>query len=253
MNDFIDIGEVLSKQVIAGDNTNPEPDDVCCSICKGYEFVYARRDDGSVDYSRLVPCSCARDKSAIGQRLLKASDVPEARRGDTFETLIPHTRLKPALDASLALARGEASFSMLVLEGPGGVGKTHLLYASCIHRCLHLQNVARYTTVRGLLSKMQMAMSAEGTSAEHVLNRYIETPFLAIDEIGKQHEGPSGWAYSAFEILMDSRYASKFPTICATNYEVANFPDSIRSRLQDVVQCRIIRIMAGDYRLKERR
>jgi len=253
MPDFVNIDDVLNVQLIKASNPMPEEEAApVCEKCKGHEYIYVQREDGSTDFSRIRPCNCVNNLEQIGQRLLRVSGIPEARYSDTFDKLKPLPKFKPALDATRALAEGEASFSMLVLEGAGGVGKTHLLYAACILRCTELLEVARYTTVRALLSSMQMAMNEENTSAEHVLNRYIATPFLAIDEIGKQYEGSSGWAGSAFEILMDSRYASKKPTICATNYEVSNFPESIRSRLQDIVECRVIRIMSEDYRLKER-
>jgi DNA replication protein DnaC len=256
--DFEPIGDILNKRYgstpsLPYHSTELKGCEGECPKCKGSGFVYAVRGDGSVDYNCLIPCSCAEDHTDITkQRLLEASGIPSARTGDTFAKLKAIPKFKPALDASKALASGTASFSMLALVGSMGVGKTHLLYASVIHRCTEMLQKARYNTMRGILSQMQLAMTDPQQNTEKILSYYSECPFLAIDEIGKQHEGNSGWASSVVEMLIDARYANMLPTIIASNFDVDNFPDSLASRLKDASQSRVIHINTEDYRLKQR-
>ena len=158
----------------------------------------------------------------------------------------------------------------LLLMGPCGVGKTHLVVAALKEIVLRGHTGVFYD-YRELLKEIQDSYNAESQSTEMgVLEPVLKTEVLVLDDLGSSK--PSPWALETVGHILNSRYNEKRVTLLTTNFldleaNSANLPaprlagprpspieDSltdrvgrrIRSRLYEM--CRTVEVYAADYR-----
>jgi DNA replication protein DnaC len=158
----------------------------------------------------------------------------------------------------------------LLLMGPCGVGKTHLVVAALKEIVLRGHSGLFYD-YRELLKEIQDSYNPENQSTEmSVLEPVLKTEVLVLDDVGSSK--PSPWALETVGHILNSRYNEKRVTLLSTNYldadSAAAPPNSqrvaglrapsiedsltdrvgkrIRSRLYEM--CRTIEIYAPDYR-----
>ena len=106
-----------------------------CLTCRDTEWLYGRKPNGSIDYSVATPCHCKieREKGENLRYSLEKSGIPETRKVNTFESFKRIKGTEEAFGAAKVLAGGIADFSLLLIYGAPGNGKTHLAYAACLH------------------------------------------------------------------------------------------------------------------------
>lgn len=111
----------------------------------------------------------------------------------------------------------------ILLWGPPGVGKTHLLCALLHHFTLERGLTARFVDFFHLLSRLRSAY-AEDRSEEEVLGPLVEVEVLGIDELGKGRA--SEWEVSVLDQLISRRYNTGRTVIATTNYDISNDSDA---------------------------
>lgn len=236
-----------------------------------------------------VPCDCTHGDRT--ERALAKARVPERYRHCDFlnyETDNEHEGPSRAevdawnrslAQAKLVVERFAQEFSPvremqseqgLLLMGPCGVGKTHLVVAALKEIVLRGHSGLFYD-YRELLKEIQDSYNPESQSTEMgVLEPVLKTEVLVLDDLGASK--PSPWALETVGHILNSRYNEKRVTLLTTNYldadsTATSFNPSrtpgtrtpmaedsltdrigkrIRSRLYEM--CRTVEVYAPDYR-----
>lgn len=135
-------------------------------------------------------------------------------------------QLQEAKDYMLAFARGEADQPWVVLGGPPGTGKTHLLVA----------------TTMVLVGQGVAAVYAKATDVARVLReqeddrrlRYTHARCLALDDMLAEYR--TEFTAQGFEELLEWRYEQRAPTILSTNADLSAFGPRLSDRLYELAE-----------------
>ncbi len=144
----------------------------------------------------------------------------------------------------------------LFLQGPPGVGKTHLAVA--VLRQVIATRGARglFYDTRDLLKVIRSTYDPVNRTAEmDVLRPVIESDLLVLDDLGA--EKSSEWVEETLNLIVNARYSERRTTVFTSNYDDNpdnTDPDSLlfrigfrmRSRLHEM--CEFLYLDGGDYR-----
>ena len=203
-----------------------------CQLCCDMFVVHPRKDDGTVDYTRIVNCKCVEAKIAQQKKkaLINWCELPVKTEYFTFENYKVFPEVKKAYDAALALAQRTLPETFLTLMGPSDNGKTHLLIAIC-RNWLSQGKLARYAFVPLLLDELRAGFNQNSDgSYEDRWQKFLNVPLLALDDLGT--ENPTPWAQEHLDTLIDYRMVQGLATVVTTNLVFEKLSSRIGSRLQ---------------------
>jgi len=160
----------------------------------------------------------------------------------TFNQKVPG--VQDCYKKAKAIASGKSDYPWLIIYGGTGNGKSHLLNAIA-NEVMTRGIPVRLVLMAELLSSLRMAI--ETNNVDFKLKELKEIPYLLIDELGLEYG--TDWEKAKIEELLSARWHYGLHTVAATNLDIEQLPDRIKSRFKDEVLSRWVRNGGGDYRL----
>jgi len=232
------LGTILKRVVKVGQNGpyEPEPErGLICPKCQGTGWISRDVRVGDPDFGQAFRCEC------------RFPDMLETLDNFKFDPRYPDLKLAHEATQNWVAGKGPC---ILVLSGPRGVGKSHLLMAT--RNALILDRRPHQ-----FLSDHQVDMlirdSFDDNNTEEVLRRLGCVPNLMIDDYGTvaRKDTMEGHMDDTFNLRWIGA-ATGIRTMITTNQGSDQMSARIRSRLNDRVRSRYLVIDAPDYRLKVR-
>jgi DNA replication protein DnaC len=219
----VDCADCRGEGVLVFKGTEHAQSKVCgcvptCSRCEGLGRVTATVD-GVLTLGRCR-CQLLVDRCAIFNR----AQIPGRYASTTLVSFAAGANRISDMEKSRALAEVFAWMGTyepksesrgLILHGPVGRGKTHLLVGLLRHLIFHHGVPARFIEFSRLLSMLKEGYSA-GRSDSGVLGELARVPVLAIDELGKGRL--TEWELAVIDEVISRRYNGLGCTLATTNY-----------------------------------
>ena len=196
-----------------------DPSLMRCAVCSdtGWKPV----DQEGVH--RVVRCECWRE--ALAGRLVSEARIPPRYHRCDLDGFVvyPNEKLQKAVARTRAFAEAFPVVDQgLFFVGPPGIGKTHLAVAvlqRVIERC-GARGV--FYDTRELLRVIRSTYNpVVRTTESDVLRPVIDAQLLVLDDLGA--EKTSEWVDETLNLIVNSRYNARRPTIFTSNYE--EYPD----------------------------
>jgi len=228
---------------------------MACAVCDGTGWETVERDG----VTRVTRCACWRRESAM--RHVDGARIPRRYQHCDFANFRDYNdKLRRARQRAHKLAQEFPVVDRgLFLEGPPGVGKTHLAVA--VLRYVVTARGARgvFYDTRDLLRLIRSTYDPVVRTTElEILRPVMTADLLVLDDLGA--EKTSEWVEETLNLIVNTRYNERRVTVFTSNYEDRpdeSDPDTLlcrvgfrmRSRLHEM--CDFLDLDAADYRMDE--
>ena len=177
-----------------------------------------------------------RERLAKIQSLLLRAGIPPRFKNHSFETFIAKTadqelKKKVCLDYANNFEENFKLGKSMILCGTTGTGKTHLA-CSIANQVIQNRRSAIFINVFKAIDDIKETWSKQSDKTEReVINNFIKTDLLILDEIGVQF-GSDSEKMILFKIL-NERYSNMKPTILISNLNAEALQEFAGERVMD--------------------
>ena len=206
--------------------------------------MYPQLPDTDPEYGLAVQCQCIEEELEEHRvdRLQRYSNLGPLVRM-TFDSISAYGRsglpanqqqFGKVLDAAKAYAEDPQGW--MVLQGPGGSGKTHLAAAVANARIARGEQVL-FMVVPDLLDHLRATFAPQNPDTyDELFEQVRNVPLLVLDDLGTQSTTP--WAQEKLFQLLNHRYNTQLPTFItlATSVEALG---PLASRVTDTAMSQV--------------
>jgi len=203
-------------------------------------------------------CDCWRQ--AVSQKLVADARIPPRYQQCDLDNILLYAN--EGLEKAVAIARRFAQGFPVVerglfLNGPPGIGKTHIAVA--VLRRVIVTRGARglFYDTRELLRVIRSTFNPVTRTAEmDILRPVMDAELLVLDDLGA--EKTSEWVEETMNLIVNTRYNERRPTIFTSNYDdvpdEAGDPNSLKARVGFRIHsrlhemCEFLEYDGADYR-----
>ncbi|MBK07884.1 MAG: DNA replication protein [Deltaproteobacteria bacterium] len=189
-----------------------------CPVCDGEGGFEVKLPSGNRAW-KVCGCQTLERK----MELYRNAKIPSRFADKTLDAFAPNHKTQAQARAHLyQLYRNPATHRAfkpgdkgVVLMGPPGVGKTHLMVGFLRHVLLERGIPCRFQDFGVLLAELRSSYT-NGLSEMEILRGLINVDVLLIDDLGKGRN--SKWESGIIDTLISCRYNTKRTTLITTNY-----------------------------------
>lgn len=145
---------------------------------------------------------------------------PADRRASAAAVIAVRSMLKP-----------EQMGGAVILSGPSGVGKSHLLKAALWE--IADRRVNGYYITASEFDRWSKDFDARPWVQERRRATLTTSPLLCLDDVGSGQREGSAWVRERFEDVFDERYRAGLPALLTTNLTEREFRDAVGVRTWD--------------------
>ena len=210
-----------------------------CKTCKGTGFFFTREKNQKEiavicpDCEQLKQRVKLYNNARIPRRYLNSrllSFVRDEQNHLVFVLLVSIFRLLPQrLNNQNPFQDDSDDLKGMVLMGPPGTGKTHLM-AGFAYQCTVRNISCIFQSFAELLSELRQGYS-DGKSDIEIIEPHLQTDVLIIDDMGKGRN--TDWELGILDMLISERYNRNQIIMVTTNYtedENSTIKEQIRTR-----------------------
>ncbi|NQW03618.1 MAG: ATP-binding protein [Acidobacteria bacterium] len=225
-----------------------------CALCNGTGW----KPIDAEGVRRVERCACWRAQASA--RLMQDARIPPRYAKCDLSNFLryPNEKLQVTLArAAKFIDDFPAVTKGLCLVGPPGIGKTHIAVGALRQTILKTGARGLFYDVRELLKTIRSTYNPVVRTAEmDVLRPVMEAELLVLDDVGA--EKPSEWVEETMNLIVNTRYNERRPTIITTNYD--DTPDDsnldslkvrvgfrMHSRLHEM--CEFLQYEGPDFRM----
>lgn len=181
---------------------------------------------------------------------LKACNIPEDYWDCDFSNYLGPPNVRDSGKRYLQnLSSNKEEGVGIIFGGPPGPGKTTI--AAIILKYLARAGWPCWMTSLGeIVENIQRSWNSDDEHTAEFLQKCRTVDFLLIDDLGKEHTGPSGFSSTIFDNLIRYRVQHRLPTFVTTNLTRKTIKERYGDALLSLIEgkCTVVTVNGTDIR-----